>query len=176
MITALFLALAVQATPSEIAADAAVRADEMATYGRVLTAEERATVTGALRDAAAAAGDATDASYSETPGQDIEWAASVAATRSLLRLTFRPGLTDAQMDACAQVADRLGAWRRQRTEHRTTQYEADDQRRRLIAETGDTGASPALLELISTLSDASVRDGDRASHAMMSTYLTFCRP
>lgn len=128
-------------------------------------------------DHASAQADMT-ASAEGTPGQDIEWAATVASTRQIIDLPLKAGLTEAQKDTCAQIADRMGSWRLQRVSLRKTTMEAEALRYGLpnLNSNDETGATPALLELISALGHETVTEGDRAGHALMSAWLAFCRP
>lgn len=180
MIAALILALSLQILDDSAAAklaDAAAQGVSLAEYERTQSAAEAAALAArTAADAAAAREDEDEAD--DTPGQDIEWAATVAQANALLRIPTRAGLTEAQRDTCAQIADRIGSWQLQRVQHRATQAEAEELRRGM-AERVDyeqESATPALLDLVSIISHEAVREGDRAGHALMSAHLVFCRP
>jgi len=180
MIAALILTLSLQILDDSAAAklaDAAAQGLSLAEYERKQSAAEAATL--AARTAAdAAAAREGEEEGSDTPGQDIEWAATVAQANALLRIPTRAGLTEAQRDTCAQIADRIGSWQLQRARHKTTQAEAEGLRRGMDAgvDYEQDSATPALLDLVSIISHDAVREGDRAGHALMSAHLAFCRP
>lgn len=180
----LFALALLQASPDT----AAARRAEAASYGMSVAQYEQAQAAAAAAaiaaETAAAAFDAENRAASrwapeeETPGQDIEWAATVAQANALLQIPTKAGLTGAQRDTCAQIADRIGSWQHQRAKHRSTQADAEALRVGMTDRDndGERDATPALLDLISIITDDVVREGDRAGHALMSAHLVFCRP
>lgn len=110
----------------------------------------------------------------------LSWAAAVNRHAGDYTDQLRAGLTGAQVEACVQMLDRMGHWERQSVEVSDRQASLASARPvlRLPVQNAEAeewrGAAERLVDATEEILTHEMRDGDRASYAMMSAYLTFC--